>query len=371
MIHYDKNKCSDCDPVAPLLLKFLSSKEHTKTLLEALEKLPSSANEILQQSLFHFTETRTVEDIHDFDCLLGWVLCARRSLTLAELNAALGIEAYHGGFLDLGDKIKTDFSAFFSIVYPGLDFGIRDGVAPGLRNDKRNQIGSTHNIQDSASLLDDKPRVRIAQPSITKFFREHCTSNPAEEIKLFSFNASKARIRMAKTCLVVLCGNAMGTQGQPDVITEVLYSYAANHLFKHLTEIDPSGVTIFDKLAISRNLLMFIRDESVIERWLQEAKGNNRPSEVWVFKRPNIPVGVIWKWISQESVRSFLSNQEKNFIENPDKTVAEKILRPSADFIARKWLEGHVGSWNPFICWELLEGFLCKVCYIVWTGQFT
>lgn len=75
------------------MVKELLQNDHRDAFSEALQFPQRKVADILRHTLEYFGQTHTKEDIEDLNRLLAWVLYGKRPFTLAELNAATGLES--------------------------------------------------------------------------------------------------------------------------------------------------------------------------------------------------------------------------------------------------------------------------------------
>jgi hypothetical protein len=335
--------------VAALLLKQLSQKDHIDLFTEILQDPPPDIQSILQQTLVHFGQTHMAQDIQDLNSIFAWVLYGRETLTLAQLNAAIGLESDHGEFLDIRDKIGREFSAYFSIVdlrhkdpleQAGNPQGDADankegpqtstpdtslkGVAEGQAND------------DPATEFDDDldvPTVKVAHASVAKFFRSVGSCSVEEKNICIGMNRKEAHLRLAKTCLRVICSIAEPSRSWKSMgTTDKLLSYAARYFPDHLAEAK-SVATLEGKLEIFRYLVRCFRDEDVISRWVRE-------TALWPdWFDMDKALGTVWSWLSDESVLKELKDEEKAWVTESASSISERVMKPIAIWFAKKWLQ--------------------------------
>jgi hypothetical protein len=321
--------------VGALLLKQLAQKDHVDLFSEVLEMPPADIQCILRETLEHFGDTHTLHDIEDLNSLLAWVLYAYDSLTLAQLNAAIGIESEHGEFLDIRDKIGREFSAYFSIV----DLRHKDTSSQPAKLPEETEtipllstsVDVPPEIVDVVNNDDiEVPTVKVAHASIAKFFRNSDTSNHA----CIGVTRDEAHLRLAKTCLRVICykKEENSKSWKAMTTTEKLHTYAINSFCKHLKEAK-SAATTADKVEMFRLLTKLFRDESVMAQFTKEV-------EFWPdFFDMESSLGTVWSWFSDEDVLSSLGDEEKQWVTEPCPSTAERILKPIAIWYAKNWLQ--------------------------------
>jgi len=322
--------------VASLILKQLSQKDHIDLFSELLQDPPQDIQSILEGTLVHFGQTHTVQDIKDLNSLLSWVLYSTRGLSLAELNAAIGLESQHGEFLDIRDKIEREFSAYFSIVDPHLPQG-----TVLLRSDnpisQENKDNTQLSIDNDVTTLDDLDdgMIKIGHGSISKFFRSAQKSIIKEKGVEIGVNSGEANLKLAKSCLRAICltEEPLKTWKSP-MTKDKLLSYAITSLSAHLRG-GRSAANLEDKLEIWRNLTKMLRDENIISRWVKMIE--LWPS--WFALSSNSDLGVVWAWLSDETILKELGEDEKAWITEPASSIAERLLKPVAVWHAKCLLQ--------------------------------
>jgi hypothetical protein len=314
--------------------------DHLNLFSEALDNPPRDIDQILQDILRHFGHTHTIQEINDLNNLLAWVLYARRPLTLAEVNAAVGLESGHGPFLNIRDKIESEFSAYFSVTDVGrknlkgkLEVTVLDNLVDSDRKDDRKRIQ-----QESETLGDpEEALLRLTHSSITKFFRSAAKVDINTKGIALGVTADVANTRILKACLKLLCTKnrteALGQFSDSDA----LLNYAANNVLGHLMKLQPDQMSIDEKTSVAQYLLQVFGDDEAIDRWLTSFES------VPVFYSM-VEVDQIWTLLSDENVKQNLTPEERALITNTEISKARKILGPLAKFMAREWLQSAVSK---------------------------
>ena len=85
-----------------LIMKELATTHKIQQIDQILAKFPKGLSNNFRHILQRFSNTMTKEEVADFNELLAWILCAKRPLTLAELELVMCIKAPDGrGLIDL------------------------------------------------------------------------------------------------------------------------------------------------------------------------------------------------------------------------------------------------------------------------------
>ena len=85
-----------------LIIKELATTHKVQQIDQILAKSPKGLSNTLRHVLQRFPNTMTKEEVAEFNELWAWIVCAKRPLTLAELELVMCIKAPDGGgLLDL------------------------------------------------------------------------------------------------------------------------------------------------------------------------------------------------------------------------------------------------------------------------------
>lgn len=320
-----------------LLLKQLAQKDHVDLFSEVLENPPADIHSILTETLEHFGDTHTLHDVTDLNSLLSWILYAYGSLTLGQLNAAIGLESEHGEFLDIRDQIERECSAYFSIVdYRHQDTSSQSFQLP-TKADTIPLLGTGIDIHaENLGAEDDDlevPIVKVAHTSIAKFFRNSEISNHAS----IGVSREDAHLRLAKTCLRAICYNAEENSKpwKSKTTTERLHTYAITYFSEHLMRASTAFVaaSVDEKVEIFRLLTRLMRDEEVIAQWARDI-------QFWPdFFDMNSSLGAVWSCCSDKDVLNALGDEEKQWVIEPCPSTVERLLKPIAMWHAKNWLQ--------------------------------
>lgn len=335
------------------MINELSQRDHLNSFSEALSNPPRDIEQTLQDILRHFGHTHTIQEIKDLNSLLAWVLYARRALTLAELNAAVGLESDDGPFLNIRDKIESEFSAYFSITNIGRknfssklnDTPLDDSVDPGQNNEKKQVQPRPENLGDSEDAL-----LRLTHSSIARFFRNAAKVDINTKGIALGVTADAAHTRILKTCLRLLCAKepAQSSCQPPD--SDTLLSYAADNFMAHLIKLQPAQIPNEEKAYIARHLLQIFGDDQIIDRWLKSVESlpllysMNEVDQVWTF-------------LGDDQLKRNLTTEELALITNTQTSNVRKILGPLARYMAREWLQNAVSKREAYE-WFYALGFL-------------
>lgn len=322
----------------------LSQKDHLNLFCEALSNPPRDIDQILQDILRHFGHTHTIQEINDLNNLLAWVLYARRSLTLAEINAAVGLESSYGPFLNIRDKIESEFSAYFSITDTGRkNFSSKLNETTLDSSFDLEQKIDKSNVQQEAQSQGESEEalLRLTHSSIARFFRSAAKVDINSKGISLGVTADVAHTRIAKTCLKLLCtpkqAQALGKVSDSDT----LLKYAANHFLDHIIRLQLDQIPTEEKACIAKYLLQIFSDEEVMDRWFTSLE--DLPQLYSMGE-----VDHVWNLLSDESLNENLTAEERALIADTKASKAQKLLGPLAKFMAREWLQSAVSKREPY-----------------------
>lgn len=363
-----------------LLLKQLLEKDHISLFSDILENPPENITGILQHTVEHFGETHTKQDIKDLNSLLGWVSYAYAPLTLAELNAVIGIESDQGEFLDMRDKLEREFSSYFSIIdlnrrmHPPQiedipeDSTIGQATSQGSPQDVRREApeeiqGEVQEDKFNQEL--DVGFVRFAHASIAKFFRAGKPTPVGESHKhlLIGMEKTDAHLQIARTCLRVICSTKTSSTSRDSGVTDNLLNYAANNFHKHLKEAQ-WAIVYEENIDIARYIIQMFRDEAVMDGWVREGEFSKLWFDPETFETSdtcgNGTLDIITTWLTGEIIQKGLNADERTWINVPSRTAGEKFLTPVALWFAKKWLQDPNSDLNyqAIYLFAMLNGLL-------------
>lgn len=340
----------------------LSQKDHLNLFSEALNNPPRNIEQILQDILKHFGHTHTIQEINDLNNLLAWVLYAHRPLTLAEINAAAGLESDYGPFLNIRDKVESEFSAYFSVTDIGRkNFNSKleattldNSTDPGQKDEKLHVQQEPENLGDSEEAL-----LRLTHSSIARFFKSAAKVEINSKGIALGVTADEAHIRLLKTCLKLLCAKKPAqTLGQLSD-SDKLLKYAANNFLDHLIKLQPNQIPIEEKASIAQYLLQVFGDDEVMNRWLESLE--TLPQ--WYSMSE---VDHIWALLSDENLKQYLTSDARALITDTKTSRAQKVMGPLVKFMARKWLQSAAPKREAYE-WFYALGYLEQIVSIWFT----
>ncbi|KAG6995862.1 microperfuranone synthase [Physcia stellaris] len=306
------------------------------------------------------------EEVADFNELLAWIVCAKRPLTLAELEFIMCIKAPDGrGLVDLEDLLRNRYAYFFTVLREN-NLTIEDpqnkhAQWPELGDEDQesnddNQIEIDVGSNDecsNVSVIESDPVttvVHLAHASIGEFFR----TNTPTIIADVGIDIHEAEVSILRTCLSLWCEENLW------VTWKCCFAYAPAYWPKHLGEINISLVSAENKSAIGIALIRTMRDEKVLSRWVSDSKHR----EAWGHRDKYS--SIVLKWFKDKDVTSDLSSDDREWTASlkSDVDVVHFIVLEAAGL----WLKDNQWRWVPFFdsVWLHVERAIVEIAR--WAG---
>lgn len=153
-----------------MLLKEIGTKQWPAEIREVLSKAQEGANrsETIAREVKRCNQRMNPRQIRDLNLLLTWVICSKRTLTVAELKVVLFLHSKEASLLPLYDQIRQHYSAFFNLDDP--DHLGQDTVTVSLVSDSIRDY--FRNISDSRKAEEtvDSSRILASEVKIVKRF---------------------------------------------------------------------------------------------------------------------------------------------------------------------------------------------------------
>ena len=318
--------------MAALLVKELLQKDHLFPLQAIFNQADREVEDVLRETLQHFGQTHDLQDIADLNRLQAWTLCAERPMTLAELNIVTAFESRYGAFLDIRDKIQNAFSSFFSIVNKSKrtrEYQRKFGIAQEIGT------GSEAGIEDNSA---KDATLRLAHSSVADFFRRSEKVVIGGKEHSIGVDQMEAHLRIAQTCLDILCAIEPMTSSpfldSPDSVMKYASFHFIHHLEFLLQDEHVGSLNFDDKVCLARKVIKLFRDDVVLARWWYLSFEAQWPQ--W-YGLPG-PLQTVWVLISDFKIRAELRAEDRVWLEDPNTTICEKLLRRPAMFVAASWL---------------------------------
>lgn len=315
-----------------------------------LNSAPADLTKMLRHVLQGFSSGDSTEDeVVNLNEILAWVACAKRPLTLGELDAVLKLRDSDGqGMIYLEGALRKQFASFFTLAREdGLSTSelqfVRqidsDIELSGAEDGETNQIEGLVDLE-SATDFESNPsttEVTFCHASIGQFFRderEHKIS-AGQAFPFVGVEYSEAKVSVLKTCLEIFCD---GTIAQRVGVGHSILIYAGDNWLEHLTDIDISMVSTTQKRELAILLCRMVQDDTKMDLWV----GRLGPH----FFIPE-HVKLIRAWLTQEDIVTLLPEKTQKWVQATAKNPAT-IFSEVARRFAHQWLEGLM--WSPLKC---------------------
>ena len=340
-----------------LMMRELNGKSRESVIREALIKAPKGLTEMIQHVLEGLSESLSredaKEDAEDLNEILAWVTCAKRPLTLGELDAILRYKSPSGdALLLLESKLRRQYASFFTL---DREDGLSTADLQNISKISGPDDGDNDLISDDEEVpgfedfevdFDSNPsttRVTFCHASIGDFFRDKNQSmvrsgaGPAIGVDTRSASASTL-ILVLKLCVDEVFEQKV-SEG------ELFKNYAAENWLGHLRDIDISEISEEDKKIIGPLLVKFCRDEAVVERWTRF-----QGYDFWTGEH----MPVLRSWIENEFILSALPLPDRDWVRS---TVDAPVsaFAAVARINARYWLQHTI--WSPPVAFWSVYGY--------------
>ena len=339
-----------------LMMRELNGKGRESAIREALLKAPKGLTEMIQHVLEGLSESLSredaKEDAEDLNEILAWVTCAKRPLTLGELDAILRYKSPSGdALLLLESKLRRQYASFFTLDREdGLSTADLQNFSKITPDDDGDDLISdgeeVPGFEDFEVDFDSNPsttKVTFCHASIGDFFRDKHKSmvrsgaGPAIGVDTRSASASTLIL------VLKLCVDQVFEQKVSD--SEFFRDYAAKNWLEHLQDTDVTEISDEDKRTIGSLLVKFCRDETVVERWIKY-----RGYDFWTGEY----VPLLRSWMENEVILTILPPADQDWVRS---TVEPPVsaFAAVARINARYWLQNTV--WSPTVAFWSVYGY--------------
>ncbi|KAI9680348.1 MAG: hypothetical protein M1829_001234 [Trizodia sp. TS-e1964] len=348
-----------------LMIKEIQSKDREDKIIETLKNLPKGLVGTLRHVLERFSEELDEYQIDDLNEMLAWVTCARRPLTLGELQTILKLKSADGlGMIDLESKLRRRYASFFVLMRD-------DGKTTEEFQAHLKRLSSTPDSEDEDSeapidplgshqnseVIDDESEetditsdpattiVRMSHASLGDFFR-----SKDQQAVAVGVNINNAELMLAKSCLASLCDESKYLlEG-----AQTFNFYAATNFQTHLSNVEISTVKVEDKLLVFNYLKELFHGGAATKRWGADASliRNN-----WLYTDQYIAVAR--KWLTDADVEKSLDSTDAAWVKEIGSGNSERLLKPLAMVFATEFLQDL--TWEPTGPFLFIHGYLEKV----------
>jgi NACHT domain len=378
-----------------LVLAKITHKKVKTDIIHALKAMPADLLEMIGRIFDRITKDADIPQ-HYFGEMLLWIACAKRPLTLGELQELLTSMPREGGesspdsttgeddivndWPDLETDLRTTFVSFLALTRADgktTETLQKERIGrPSRIQEEYDEQGSGHlnaNGNDleysDASEEDDEPssefrgqfnshphstEIQFSHASIRDFlFREQ--SLMPEYVKV---DQNQAHTRIAIGCLVLITVNfrMIGKNGRAP------YSYAMHNWADHLAQADPSKVQLEDRARVLMLLFRVLHDPDNALQFFHYCCTyiNYRKENFQHICETLLQVTNNW---ASEDILSTLSSQESSWVAKA-KTSISNLFECVALAVAQNWLQTWktLDEYHSPIYIELLRECFPMVC---------
>ena len=322
---------------ADLMIQQLTNKRLPSEIQEALQKAPNGLNEMLKRTLERLSQTLDAEDIDQMNDLLCWVSCAKRPLTLAELETILKHTSPTGECdLDLEGSLRGRYALFFML--------------------EQDDELSNPDMPAGGDSDPSTTEVKFSQGYIAEFFRDpHQGKFPSEEGSAIRVDVPAANAHTLITVLQLLANrNLDGEHAEVGGISQ----YAKRYWWQHLLNTNLSETSADDKSQIGHLLVRVCCDREVIERWARFVNRN-------FGSNSNI---VLRSWLEDAELFKHLSEADRKWVESTSSKPASTVSG-LYQLVAEKWLM-QADGWSARGCFLVIYEHLQSLKGLPFSNKF-
>ena len=346
-----------------LMLQEIATKHHQGQIKQALRTAPKGLKDTIRHVLERFSQDLQLDDIDDLNELLSWVTCAKRPLTLGELDDIMKLKSKDGtGIIDLEASLRKRFASFFAVKREdGLS---TDELQRGLiRQYVDNEPNDDDGEQDVSSEgdLDDEfdadmeivsdpltTEVTLAHASIGDYFRDET------EVKTTAvgvdINHSRAAITV--TLMSIISDNDLFEEWKNTAFA----SYACNHWQDHLASIRMDAVDLSTTLKITSYLLAMIRNSEVVSRWMAKQRTLEK---TWFYHDGNRSTIRRWLCGAKADIQGKVSEGDIQWIDSLYPQSNADVMDLAAKIATTEWLKGYM--WDHVVMFRCLRAHIRSV----------
>ncbi|KAK4555413.1 hypothetical protein LTR86_007710 [Recurvomyces mirabilis] len=367
----------DCDGnflKASLIVDEVTSLPREDVIRSTIRNLPSTletAMLLVINRLARQLDEHEQEDLHD---ILAWVACAKRSLSLAELDALLTIRRPGGArVVDLERRLRTAYVTLFSVTGSGatgattadersrkrLDgFEVAQLSLPVVPADPLDHSALNSPTAQSTKLdptASHDTAIRRAVASMQRSYVALSHSLIAEQIQkrtaqagLNTFTNDSMQGMVLLGCLDALCE----TNGSHDKQTsELVGRYCGPYLSDHLTSVEPDDVESETRIRIAKLLIRLFRNDDCMTRLVGFAEGVLAEDFLnkALFRMRSV------EFMQDPEVQSSLDSTEKQWVSQAVQDPLRLLLGVMARAVARRWLTQVTGFYEDY--WLFLRRY--------------
>ncbi|KAJ5160763.1 uncharacterized protein N7482_007767 [Penicillium canariense] len=335
-----------------LLLNQIGDKQRPGEIRDVLSRSGEKRSSTIAREIKRLNETLSDDDISDLNELLLWVMNARSSLMLYELEAVLYVKNGELSLRSLENEISGRFSALFCIegeidlktksmpptaIISLVSNSIEEYFRPKSPSEEAEADHGQHEWNTTGDVLASEVKIvrrfldLVCDPNLFKkfefdaFFERKLTKKTAR----LGVDTDTAHMQILMACLKAISEKTDGSSP--------LVDYATFYFEEHLRLIDLSLIQPQSKAVVGPQLVKMFTDEEIFISWWTEDRLWMRRS--WLYE--DDCVDVVLKWLQDSAVTKKLPENDRAWVKSlsskskPDADLLEHI----AKFVAHKWLQ--------------------------------
>ena len=349
-----------------------------------LQNLPKGLPDTYRRILERYTATLEPEELTMLNELIQWITCAKRPLTLDELEGIVKFNCRGCDSSFLENDLRSRYSSLFVVTRTdGLtDAEIRESKRlDALPNSSGESASDGINSDNELELdiIESNPKtttVRLRHASLKDFFLSDKNQPPKAGMRL-----EQSNINLTLSCLAIICNKGGGglekveAEGMEEGVADPsgIMNYACQFWCHHLGTINFAALSIEDQAKLLEGVFSVLAVPSVTTRWLTYTLGlielnPTRWPEVYA-REPNPFTKHFFGSANIDGFRkvSLLTDVANNcspaivgWIQTFMKGSPHTFLRVLANASAQLWLQSSIDvdkSW----CYEFLEACIQMV----------
>lgn len=353
-----------------LLLKEIASKRWPAEIREVLAN-KSQRSDTIAREVKRCNQSFQPRDIHDLNTLLTWVMSAKRTLTVEELEAVLFLKNKEVSLTSLYDQLCDRYAAFF--IVEKAEFMEEKEASVTLVSDSIRQY--FRRLSQSKDEEESNKKGKI-QSSEVKIIR-HFLNNVCDEdlYAKFGFEEFFERKLSSKTALIhvdpdnthlnVLFDCLQTIPRFAEVEVRPLCNYVCQFFVSHLQEIDLTTVSLNDKAQLGQHLVDMFSDDAIIAKWWNKDQISHL-APTWFYADSN--VDIVLSWLKESGTIKKCSPADQDWVKTltsnsfPEADLLEHVATYIASclFSTSSALDAYT-----MILVRMLHAFLRKVCLLV------
>ena len=339
---------------ARLLLDEISGKQRPSEIKDILSRSGGNREDIITRKIELLNASLTADDVADLNELLTWVVFALRQLTIEEIEAAIRSRASELSLWPLADKITQSYSSLLRIIRerysedeaPVLKVAlVSSSIGDFLRTDaKSSTLTAIQNTATTDTVHELEVNIvrrfleSVCDPKLyEKFgFDEFFQQKLRGGARRIGINPDTAHSKILGACLEVMLA-------PKSLIENPLDTYARSYFIDHLKEVDLSIIEPECKTEIGLQLMRFLTDNEIIQRWF-DAEGSITTPYQCLYDDQNAES--LLRWLQDSAVMECLSTDQCAWVKSLSSKAQQEthVLEHITRERARRWLQSDEDS---------------------------